>query len=248
VPVNWNIPVWRWINWLGDDDDEDSNMGDELAQLPTFTQTAPPPSPAKKNILRTIAQTAVQRHGALQKPSELAGFLAVLVDMVPKPRIMVEIGCDAGGTLWAWRQIGVPQVIGIEGPQTHGEDNPWGTENLLVDHGCEVIRGDSHADETRTALADLLAGEPIDVLFIDGDHTYEGVKQDFLMYAPMVANEGMIVFHDVSPHPSHPGVGVQKFWQQVNGDKEEILNAPDTWGGIGFVRQWPDEPVTIVRR
>jgi predicted O-methyltransferase YrrM len=234
------------MNWLGEDED-DPNMGDVLAKM-QLAAVAPAPPPAKKNSLRVIAQTAVQRFHALQKPSELAGFLAVLVDMQPKPKVMVEIGCDAGGTLWAWRQIGVPRVIGVEAPQSHGEENPWGTENLLVDHGCEVVRGDSHEDSTREALSELLNGEPIDVLFIDGDHTYEGVKQDFLMYAPMVANEGMIVFHDVSPHPNHPGVGVQKFWAQVNGDKEEILNAPDTWGGIGFVRQWPDEPVTIVRR
>jgi predicted O-methyltransferase YrrM len=223
-------------------------MGVVLAKF-QLAPPSPPPAPTKRrNSLRVIAETAVLRHGALQKPTELAGFLAVLADLRPVPRIMVEIGCDAGGTLWAWRQIGVPRVIGVEAPQAHGDDNPWGTERLLVDHGCEVVRGDSHEESTRAALVELLAGEPIDVLFIDGDHTYEGCKRDFIMYAPLVRDDGLIAFHDVSPHPNHPGVGVQKFWEQVPGDKNEILCAPDVWGGIGFVRQWPVESAAIVRR
>jgi len=223
-------------------------MGSEtLAQL-TFGGPPPKPPSGSKNMLRWIAETAVQTHRALQKPTELASFLAVLADLEPRPRIMVEIGCDAGGTLWAWRQIGIPRVIGIEYPDEHSDDNPWGTDNPLVPHGCEIIRGDSHADDTRRALTDLLGGEPIDVLFIDADHTFEGVKQDYLMYAPMVANEGLIAMHDVSPHPHHPGVGVQKLWQGIGGDKEEILLPPTHWGGIGFVRQWREREPAMVRR
>lgn len=213
-----------------------------------FKQKPVRPPVQGNNILRWTAQTAVQHYRALQKPTELAGFLAVLLDLHPKPRIMVEIGCDAGGTLWAWKQIGIPRVIGIEYPDEHSDGNPWGTENPLVPHGCEIIRGDSHTEETRHELTELLVGEPIDVLFIDADHTYQGVKQDYLMYAPLVANEGMIAFHDVSPHPHHPGVGVQKLWQQIHGDKEEILLPPDHWGGIGFVRQWREQPPAVVRR
>ncbi len=208
----------------------------------------PAPPSAEKNVLRWIAETAVQTYHALQKPYELSAFLAILVDMQPRPQIMVEIGCDAGGTLWAWKQIGIPRVIGIEYPDEHSDDNPWGTDNPLVPHGCEIIRGDSHEDETRQQLSALLDGQPIDVLFIDADHTYEGVKKDFLMYAPMVANEGAIVLHDISPHPHHPGVGVQRLWQKMGGDKDEILLPPDHWGGIGVLRQWRDEPTTVVVR
>ena len=216
-----------------------------------MSMTVPPTLPGEKlsnNMMRWTAQTAVQSYRALQKPTELASFLAVLVDLQPKPQIMVEIGCDAGGTLWAWKQIGVPRVIGIEYPQESkdADGNPWGTTNLLVPHNCEIIRGDSHADETRQALVDLLAGQPIDVLFIDADHTYDGVKKDYVMYAPLVANEGLIAMHDISPHPNHPGVEVQKFWQQIGGDKDEILLEPDYWGGIGYVRQWRENVPTMV--
>lgn len=38
--------------------------------------------------------------------------------------------------------------------------------------------------------------EPIDVIFIDGDHTYPAVKQDFEDWYPLVKTGGLILFHD----------------------------------------------------
>jgi hypothetical protein len=34
------------------------------------------------------------------------------------------------------------------------------------------------------------------LLFIDGDHRYEGVRRDFEMYSPLVGAGGLIAFHD----------------------------------------------------
>jgi len=39
--------------------------------------------------------------------------------------------------------------------------------------------------------------ELYDFLFIDGDHSYGGVKKDFEMYSPLVKKGGLIVFHDI---------------------------------------------------
>jgi len=36
----------------------------------------------------------------------------------------------------------------------------------------------------------------VDLLFIDGDHTYEGVKKDFDLYSNLLSNNGIIVVHD----------------------------------------------------
>jgi predicted O-methyltransferase YrrM len=43
----------------------------------------------------------------------------------------------------------------------------------------------------------LLKGSEGDFLFIDGDHTYQGVKQDFQMYSPLVKKGGIVAFHDI---------------------------------------------------
>ena len=38
--------------------------------------------------------------------------------------------------------------------------------------------------------------EPVELIFIDGDHTYEGVKKDFELWYPKVVPGGFMVFHD----------------------------------------------------
>jgi cephalosporin hydroxylase len=178
-----------------------------------------------------IARAAVHEHGAIQKEAELASFLALLADHPPE--VVVEIGSDAGGTLWAWQQLGARRVIGVDQPR-----GPYSSGQLLDEHGCEVVYGDSHDPTTLQALKDLLAGEPVDLLFIDGDHTYAGVRKDFEMYAPLVADQGMIAFHDICHHPHHPDVGVDMLWRQFGngGRKDEIITDPPTWGGIGILR------------
>lgn len=179
-----------------------------------------------------IARVAVREHGAIQKEAELAGFLALLADIAPE--VVVEIGADAGGTLWAWQQLGARRVIGVDQPR-----GPYSSGRLLNDHGAEVIYGDSHDPETLQALTDLLAGELVDLLFIDGDHTYQGVKKDLEMYAPLVHDRGIIAFHDICHHPHHPDVGVDMLWRQFakGAIKDEIITDPPTWGGIGVLRR-----------
>jgi len=56
----------------------------------------------------------------------------------------------------------------------------------------------------------LLAGEPLDFLFIDGEHTYEGVKQDVEAYSPFVTAGGLVVFHDMASHPRRLGGDVHR--------------------------------------
>ena len=59
-----------------------------------------------------------------------------------------------------------------------------------------VIRGDSHSEEVAAKVRDIT--QSLDVLFIDGDHTYEGVKHDFLSYSPLVRTGGIVALHDIA--------------------------------------------------
>jgi len=38
---------------------------------------------------------------------------------------------------------------------------------------------------------------PYDLIFIDGDHSYEGVKHDFLLFKPLLKTSGIITLHDI---------------------------------------------------
>jgi len=187
--------------------------------------------------LKLLAKQAVTVAGALQKPVELAGLLARAESV--RPSVIVEIGSDVGGTLYAWRAaFATAHVAGIS--------LPFGSYSTLAPlnaHGATVIEADSHDPETRSRLVSWLAGKPIDVLFIDGDHSYEGVSLDFEMYAPLVRIGGLVCFHDIVLHFLHAvtlspfvsTVGVHRLWRELPGRKHELVGEPSWWGGIGIV-------------
>lgn len=95
---------------------------------------------------------------------------------------------------------------------------------------CHFIRGDSHDNITSSRLCEILFNKnwndidvwtdkykQLDFLFIDGDHSYEGVKKDFDMYSPFVKKGGIIAFHDVVISERHHSrnVYVGEFWKDL---------------------------------
>tara|TARA_R110002020_G_scaffold405888_4_gene615906 strand:- start:994 stop:1638 length:645 start_codon:yes stop_codon:yes gene_type:complete len=55
-----------------------------------------------------------------------------------------------------------------------------------------------------------------DVIFIDGDHSYKGVKNDFEMAMPFLNKGGSVIFHDIN---SKVCEGVVKFWKEIKNKK-----------------------------
>src|SRR5262249_7533872 len=64
----------------------------------------------------------------------------------------------------------------------------------LAEKSCRLIRGYSN----NPGIIASLAGERFDVIFIDGDHSYEGVRSDIRHYAPLVRESGYLVMDDAS--------------------------------------------------
>ncbi len=54
-------------------------------------------------------------------------------------------------------------------------------------------------------------------IYIDADHSYEGVKKDYQLLWPRLQKGGFMVFHDVllRRHPEHTNFGVWKFWNEL---------------------------------
>lgn len=176
-----------------------------------------------------VAEEAVRDHHALQKPDELAALLA-FVDGDVHPRLVVELGSDAGGTLWAWGQLGC-DVVSVSAPQAG-----FSTARPLVAHGAHVIEGDTHDLATWVALGVHLRGRRADVLFVDADHTREGAGADVMAYTRYLASGGLVVLHDICVHPRRPQVAVHEVWAALTDvavDRWEFVAEPSTWGGIG---------------
>lgn len=189
-------------------------------------------------------------NGAAQKPSELRGLLWWMSGR-PQPRTVLEIGTLRGGTLAVWCQIAAPDALIVSVDLPCGK---WGggyadadVERLqaLAQPGqtLELIRGDSHDPKVFNRVYELLEGRSVDLLFIDGDHSYGGVKADWHDYAPYVADGGLVVLHDVLPHPDVPGCDVDRLWEELKSSHTTIEFADPSdrhpewgqWGGIGAV-------------
>lgn len=100
---------------------------------------------------------------------------------------------------------------------------------------CVLI---SHKRETMEQANSLLSGRGIDFLFIDGDHTYEGIKRDFELYSPLLAPESLTAFHDIASEEQSENYGVTRFWREVRQGRNtiEIVEQPPCGvAGIGLL-------------
>jgi predicted O-methyltransferase YrrM len=83
-----------------------------------------------------------------------------------------------------------------------------------------TIRGDSDDPDTLNELRRVLDGRFIDLLFLDADLTYDGVRADFEMYDPLVRSGGIVAYHDILPRPAYREFEVHKYWQEIAQTRE----------------------------
>jgi len=100
-----------------------------------------------------------------------------------------------------------------------------------------LLRCDSHAMATLDEVRDILEGRFVDLLFIDGDHTYLGAKQDYEMYSTLVKKGGLIIFHDIRRYVDKPEAEIDKLWNELTINKHnyyEIFDDADMDSGYGI--------------
>jgi predicted O-methyltransferase YrrM len=171
--------------------------------------------------------------------------LAKLVEE-KKPKQILEIGTSGGGNLYVLSKIlasgGTITSIDLPGGKFGGGYGFF--KSLLYkkfvskDKTMHLLRVDSHQTASVDALKNILHGEKLDFLFIDGDHTYEGVKKDFEMYSGFVRSGGIFALHDVVEHSIDTNCDVYRFWNEVKVGKkytEFIVDPKQGWAGIGVL-------------
>lgn len=159
------------------------------------------------------------------------------------PKTVVEVGSFKGGSLYYWLQHAQAgaKVISVDlGPEfwpeaDRGFDKSiWQTWVPQTSVQLQVINGNSR---DAGVIEQVRAMAPrVDFLFIDGDHSYEGVKADYENYGPLVRKGGMIAFHDVIKEPR---VQVWRLFDDFKkmGKKTKILTSKpgQTRMGIGVL-------------
>jgi len=165
-----------------------------------------------------------------------------------KPRIICEIGTYKGGTLYLWTQAADKDSLIISMDLAPGLKNAYSPnrqyfyQQFAANNQMVIcLPGNSHDNITKDKVQIILGNRKIDFLFIDGDHSYQGVKKDFEMYAPLVKNKGYIAFHDILPRPELKKIQVFKLWNEIKEkyDYQEFINDTRKKVGIGLI-EWTE--------
>jgi cephalosporin hydroxylase len=203
-----------------------------------------PPLDANGTVDFAFAQPTIR---VRQVPYEFRRFAEIVAKL--KPKFAMEIGTLYGGTLFVITRLAdsTATIVSVDMP---GGKFGGGYSRLRVPlYRCfpthqqklHLVRADSHHSDTLLKVRQLLNGHALDLLFIDGDHSYEGVKADFEQYAPLVRKGGVIALHDIAENTTNKfkkDCKVSEFWREVRlrFQYEEIIENPfQGWAGIGVL-------------
>ena len=134
-----------------------------------------------------------------QVPDEIASCINEMLPSSTKIKNFLEIGSAAGGTSHLFDKIfDLDNIVIIDDNQhpKHGlrPDNLKGT-NAKV---SEFI-GNSQEPKALKFIKNL--GIKFDIILIDGDHSYAGVKLDLINYEPFLNDGGFLLLHDIEIVP-----------------------------------------------
>lgn len=158
-------------------------------------------------------------------------------------RTVLEVGTWTGGTALLWAQM-VSRHIG--GWVVCCDQNfKWG-KHYSIERGTGILReyddqmyrhtpyykyitefqGNSHDPQFIYRVRDHVMketnGAGVDFLFIDGDHSYEGAKADFINYMPFLKKGHFCALHDIldTPHHRQWGCRVDILWNEIKNQFE----------------------------
>ncbi|MGD0123750.1 MAG: class I SAM-dependent methyltransferase [Terriglobia bacterium] len=174
-----------------------------------------------------------------QVAEELRGLGEIVASRPPQRAL--EIGTADGGTLLFLTRLAAPRatIVSVDLPEGYDGLRAWFYKRFARrNQQLLLVRGDSHNSKTLDRVNDALMGQQVDYLFIDGDHSYEGVKRDFEMYTPVVRKGGLIAFHDIVDGVPELVGGVPRFWREIKSQFRhiELIKEPHQGGyGIGVL-------------
>jgi len=145
-----------------------------------------------------------------------------LLAFIPKHKVIAEVGVAFGDFSENLLRSCEPSVfLAIDTFILHTLAELWGKSpketfgdrthlqyylsrfaELIEQNKLQVLEGDS------SARIDMLEDNSVDIFYVDGDHSYEGVQRDLTAITRKIAHGGLIIMNDYIMHDQHNPYGV----------------------------------------
>lgn len=141
-----------------------------------------------------------------------------------RPSTLVELGTHHAVSFMAFcqaaRRLPVPpRCYAVDTWQGDGQAGAYGEE--VFDSVQSLARKyEGLAELLRMRFDEALSRFPdgsVDILHIDGFHTYEAVSEDFRTWLPKMSHRGIVLFHDTEVRQRD--FGVWRLWAEVSADR-----------------------------
>jgi len=161
-----------------------------------------------------------------------------------RPEVVVEIGSAYGlSTCFiaaALQRNNHGKLYSIDPHETtEWNDSGETTETFaIVQQRLKELKLSKFVEQIRLYSSKAIASwnTPIDILFIDGSHSYEDVKNDFFGFLPYVKHGGFVLFHDTTweYHKDNPyyrsDIGVPRVVQELQEQDYPTVTIPEHFG------------------
>ena len=166
-----------------------------------------------------------------------------------RPKVVVELGVHTGNSFFAFCQTVQDEGIDSKcfGVDTWEGDKHAETYDETVWNDVSAYMRLEYGDiatplrMTFDDAVDQFEDNSIDLLHIDGLHTYEAVKNDFETWLPKLSPRAIVLFHDIAE--TRDDFGVYQFWAEIAGRYPSI--SFDHSHGLGVLCFGPDSRLSL---
>lgn len=184
---------------------------------------------------RQMADSKLNRKASI---SEKYGLLLSRICQKYQPKNIAEIGtCLGMSTFYMAESLPESHIISVEGDATRADLARKYLDQFDVKN-VEILTGDF--DKVLPTIVDSLG--TVDLVFIDGNHTYEATKRYFEMFRDISSSLTFLIFDDI-----HWSRGMTRAWKEIIADKKVMTTIDLYRVGIAIFRTGCQKEHYVVR-